>query len=192
MRGDFIYRHREELRLELHTPKNETLPIPVKHFAVMRRRRSNTDNVLDNVIPSTWTEAMDVNLSEDWTGTARFQILRTRLEGHIWVSGRPTKIQKITRQASIWPEACMQLSKNSSKKKLQIGRKKMPNCREHTATQIYEVSIDSKDYLKVNADARLQFEKGLGPAMPFIMREDSKGVDYPLSQVDHKWHVGQR
>ena len=86
----------------------------------------------------------------------------------------------------------MQLSKNSSKKKLQIGRKKMPNCRQHTATQIYEVSIDSKDYLKVIADARPKIEKDLGPAMLFIMREDSNGVDYPLSQVGHRWHVGQR
>ena len=135
---------------------------------------------------------MDVNLSEDWTGTFRSQILPTRLEGYIWVSGRPAKIQKITRPDSIWPEAWMQFSKNSSKKTLQIGPKKMPNCRQHAATQIYEVSIDSKDYLKVIGDARLKCDIGLGPAMPLIMREDSNGVDYPFSQVDHMWHVGQR
>ena len=58
--------------------------------------------------------------------------------------------------------------------------------------QIYEVPIDSKDYLKVTADARLEFEKGLGPAMFFIMSEDSIGVDYSLPQVAHMWHVGQR
>ena len=37
MRGDSIYRHREEPRLELYTPDNETLPIPLKYVAVMRR-----------------------------------------------------------------------------------------------------------------------------------------------------------
>ena len=158
MGGDFIYRHREELRLELNTPDNEALPIPLKYVAVMRRTRSTIDNVSENVIHDNWTEAMDVNLSEDWTGTTRFQILRTRLEGYIWVSGRPTKIQKITRPDSIWPQAWMQLSKDSSNN-VQIGRKSMPNCRQHTAKQIYEVSIDSKDNLKVIADARLKFGK---------------------------------
>ena len=52
--------------------------------------------------------------------------------------------------------------------------------------------MTSKDDLKVTADARLKFDKGLGLAMPFIVREDSNGVDYPFSQVHHKWHVGQR
>ena len=125
----------------------------------MRRTRSTIDNVSENVIHDIWTEAMDVNLSQDWTGTARFQSLPTRFKGYIWVSGRPTRVQKITKPDSICPEAWMQFSKNSSKKKLQIGRQKMRNFRQHTATQIFEVSIDSKDYLKVTAIARLKFDK---------------------------------
>ena len=144
MSGDSIYRHHEEPRLELYTSDNEALPVPLKYVAVMRRTRSTIDDVSENVIHDMWTEAKDVNLSEDSTGTFKFQVLRTRLEGNICVSGRPAKIQKITRPDSIWPEAWMQFSKNSSKKKLQIGRQKMPNCRQHTASQIYEVSIDDK------------------------------------------------
>ena len=159
----------------------------------MRRTRSTIDNVSENVIHDIWTEAMDVDLSNDPTGTFRFQILRTRLEGYIWVSGRPAKIQKITRPDSIWPEAWMQFSKNNSKKTCRLGGRKCQTAgstpqRKSTRYR----SMTSKDDLKVIADARLKFEKGLGPAMPFIMREDSNVVDYPLSQVDHKWHVGQR
>ena len=105
MRGDSIYRHREEPRLELCTPENEALPIPLKYVAVMRRTRSTVDNVSENVIHDIWPEAEDVNLSEDWTRTARFQILRTRFEGYIWVSGRPAKVQKITKPDSLWSKS---------------------------------------------------------------------------------------
>ena len=89
----------------------------------------------------------------------------------IYGSGRPTKIQNNYQTSQyLASNAWMQVSNISIKKKLQIGRKKMPNCKQHTATQIYEVSIDGKDYLKVIADARLKVAKGLGPAMPFMMR----------------------
>ena len=70
MSGDSIYRHREELRLELYTPDNEALPIPLKYVAVMRRTRSTIDNVSENVIHDNWTEAIDVDLSDDWTRTS--------------------------------------------------------------------------------------------------------------------------
>ena len=71
-RGDPTHRHHEDLRLDLYTPDNETLPIPLKYVAVMRRMRSTIDNVSENVIHDIWTEAMDVNLSEDWNGSMRF------------------------------------------------------------------------------------------------------------------------
>ena len=58
------------------------------------------------------TEAKGVNLLEEWTGTTRFQILRSRLlEGYKWVIERPTKIQKTTRPDSIRLEAWIPFSK---------------------------------------------------------------------------------
>ena len=71
MRGDFLHRHREEPRLELYTPDNEALPIQLKYVAVMRRTRSTVGNVSEDVIHDIRTEAMDVDLSDDWTGTMR-------------------------------------------------------------------------------------------------------------------------
>ena len=71
------------------------------------------NNVSENIINEIWTEAKGVFHSEEWTGTTRFQILRTTLpEGYKeGVNGRPSKIQKTTRPDSIWPEAWTQLSK---------------------------------------------------------------------------------
>ena len=87
----------------------------------------------EHVINDIWTRAKGVNLSEEWTGTSRFQILRTRLpEGYEWVDGRPMKIQKTTRSDSKWPEASTQLSKEQTQ--LQNGPTNVPNCKQHAAT----------------------------------------------------------
>ena len=70
----------------------------------------------ENSINDIWTEAKGVNLSEEWSGTTRFWILRTRLpEGYKWVDGRPTKIQNTTRPDRIWPEAWTQLPKEQKR-----------------------------------------------------------------------------
>ena len=94
-RDNLFYRHHEELRLELYDPDNEPFPIHLKYVVVLTQTQTSINNVSINDIR---TEAKGVNLSEEWTGILRFQILRTRLpEGYKWVNGRPTKIQETTR-----------------------------------------------------------------------------------------------
>ena len=157
MRGDSIYRHREEPKWELYTPENEALPNPLKYVAVMRRTPSTIDNVSEIVIQDILPEAKDVNLFEDWTGTARFQILRTRFEGHVWVSGRPTKIQTITRPDSICPEPGCSCPRTAAKRNCRLGCRK---CQTAGSTpqrkSTRDRSMTSKDDLKVTADARLK------------------------------------
>ena len=159
MGGEFIYQHREEPHS--YHPDDETFPIPLKYGDVMRQIQTSLNNVSQQVINDSWTDATGVNLSEEWTGTARFQIPRTRVpEGHKWVHGRPTKIQKITRPDSIWPEALIGFSKKENENILQNGQKKVPNCKQHAATgKSVRYSTVDKDYFKVIADARLKLEK---------------------------------
>ena len=108
---------------------NETLPIPLKYVNVMKQIQTSFNNVSENMINDLWTETKGVNLSEEWTGIAGFQILRARLlEGHKWCNGRPSKIQKTSR-----PDRKMAWSLNKiltvtkGKHKLQNGQKKVPN-----------------------------------------------------------------
>ena len=116
MSGEFIHRHHEELRLKFYDPDNETFPIPLKNVNVMRQTQTKKKNVSEHTINDTCFEAKGVTLAEEWTATARFQILRTRLlEGYRCVNGRPTKIQKTTRPDSIWPEAWTPLFKEQKK-----------------------------------------------------------------------------
>ena len=84
--GEFIFRHHEELRLKLYGTENETFPIPLKYVDVMRQTHTSICNVSEHIINGLCTEAKEVNLSEEWTGSTRFQILRARLlEGYKWV-----------------------------------------------------------------------------------------------------------
>ena len=117
MSGEFNYRHHEEPRLKLYDRDNETFPTPSKYVDVMRQTQTRINNVYEKIINDVWTEAKGVNLSEEWTGTARFQNLRVRLpEGFTWVNGRPTQFQKTTRPDSIWPEAWTILSMKHNEK----------------------------------------------------------------------------
>ena len=117
MSGELFYRHHEEPRLKLHDPENGTLLIPLKYVDVMRLTQTSTNNVSELLINDMWTEAKGVHLSEEWSATARFQILRTRLlEGHSLVNGRLTQVHKTTRPDSFWPEAWTHLSKKHKEK----------------------------------------------------------------------------
>ena len=61
-------------------------------------------------------ETKNVNLSEEWTGTMRFQILRTRhLGGYKWVERRPTLVEESFRRQDVWPEAWAKCSKNQER-----------------------------------------------------------------------------
>ena len=71
------------------------------------RQRDETHkktDMLDNVSHNSFTdrtEAKGFNLSEDWIGTTRLQILRTTLQGFEWDQGRPSIIHKTTRPDNI-------------------------------------------------------------------------------------------
>ena len=69
--------------VEAYDPDHKIFPIPLKYVDVMRQTQTSVNNVSENIINDLRTEAKGVNLSEERTGTARFQILRTRLlEGY--------------------------------------------------------------------------------------------------------------
>ena len=132
--GEFIYRHHEESRLKLCDPNDETFPIRVKYVDEKRQTQTSINNVSVHMINDIWTEGKGVNFSEEWCGTARFQILRTRLLEGYGVNGRLTKIQKTARPDRKWLEAWTLLSMKR-KGKLQNCEKKMSRCKQHAATE---------------------------------------------------------
>ena len=141
--------------------------IPFKYVGVMRQTQTSVHNVSEHITSDIWTEAEGVNLLEEWTGTTRFQILRTTVpEGYGWVGQWKTqKIQKTARPDSIWLEAWITHSKKQ--KENQIVEWAEENAKLQAArrnTGVYEVLTDDEDYFKVIADARLKLEQDAAPA----------------------------
>ena len=112
MSGDFIC---EVPRKKCYVPTDETILVPMKLVDVMRQLGTNINSAAEHTIDDYWTEGIDASLSEDWIGTTRFQILRTKIpEGHKCVNGRPTTIQKTTRPDKICREEWPRLSKKQT------------------------------------------------------------------------------
>ena len=114
----------------------ETFQIPLNYVDVVRKTQTSIYKVSEHVINGLWTKAKGVNLSEEWTGSARFQIPRTRLpEGYKWVVGRPTKIQQTTSQTVYCFKLGHKYQRNKKNQRLQNGQNKMSNGKQHAATQ---------------------------------------------------------
>ena len=146
--------------MKLHDPDDETCTTPSKDVDVMRQTHTSIDNVSENHVNGLWTEAKDVNLSEEWTGTARSHILRARLsEGYMWVNGRPSKITDHQTRQLLASSLDMIFVRHKKKNKLQNGQKKSAKLQTaRRKREIYEVLTEDKDYFKVIADARLKLE----------------------------------
>ena len=60
----FIYRHHNEPRDQLHVPKEETFPIPLKHIDVTRSNHTDLDVAQENRIDDYWNVDANRSLSE--------------------------------------------------------------------------------------------------------------------------------
>ena len=105
MTGDFIYGHHEVHRSLLYVPYETTLPSPMKYVHVMRQTKTSIDNASEHTPNDSWIAESEVLLSEEWTDTKRFQILRIKLpEGYTWVNDPPTTVHTTTPPDTIWSE----------------------------------------------------------------------------------------
>ena len=129
----------------MRTRREDISSTVLKDSDVVRQTKTDIDHVSERTINDIVTEDKNISLSKEWNRTMRIQILRTRRpEGYKWVEGRPTKVPQVDppRQhlAGSMDEAVQE-----TERKLQIGKKSMPNCKH-------------KDHLKVIANARLTLE----------------------------------
>ena len=72
MSGNFIYHHHVEPRVKLHSPREESFPIPLKYIDVSRTTHTNLDVVTRD-------------LSDPWTGFTQITLLEEKPpEGYTW------------------------------------------------------------------------------------------------------------
>ena len=89
MSGNFIYRHHVEPRVKLCSPREESLPIPLKYIDVSRTTHTNLDVKQEKRIDDYWNIAGPRDLSDYWTGFTQFILLEEKPpNGYMWSGGR--------------------------------------------------------------------------------------------------------
>ena len=98
MLGSFIYRHHDEPRVKLYSPKEESFPIPLKYIDVSRTTRTNLDVKQERRIDDYWNIDGSRDVSDPWTGFTQFTLLEEKPpNGYMWSWGRLTRKQLTSR-----------------------------------------------------------------------------------------------
>ena len=85
MSGSFIYRHHVEPRVKLHSPREESFPIPLKCIDVSRVTCTNLDVQQEKRIDDYWNIDGSRDLSDPWIGFTRFTLLEEKPpDGYMW------------------------------------------------------------------------------------------------------------
>ena len=92
MSGNFIYRHHVEPRVKLHSPREESFPIPLKYIDVTRTTHTNLHVKQEKRIDDYWNIDGSRDLSDPWTGFTKFTLLDAKApDGYMWSGGRLTR-----------------------------------------------------------------------------------------------------
>ena len=120
MSGNFIYRHHVEPRVKLHSPRDESCPIPLKYIDFSRTTHTNLDVKQEKRIDDYWNIDGSRDLSDYWTGFTQFTFLEEKpLDGYMWSRERITRKQLTSRPDHLWPEVWKTLGRNAKLKEKQ-------------------------------------------------------------------------
>ena len=159
MSGSFINRHHVEPRVKLHSPREESFPIPLKYIDVSRTTHTNLDVKQEKRIDDYWNIDGSRDLSDPWTGFTQFTLLEEKApDGFLW-SGRPDHL---------WPELWKSMGKHAKLKERQKWSEEklhLENARKLRGIYFIDPRIrNSKETIK---NARKKLATSVAPAMPF-------------------------
>ena len=160
MSGNFICRHHVEPRVKLHSPREESFPIPLKYIDVTRTTHTNLDVKQEKRIDDYWNIDGSRDLSDPWTGFTQF----TLLEGK---PPRLTRKQLTSRPDHLWSELWKSMGKHAKlkeKQKWSNDKLHLENARKLRG--IYFIDPEDKEFKETIKNARKKLETSVGPAMP--------------------------
>ena len=98
MSGNFTYGHHVEPRDKLHSPREESCPIPLKYIDVSRSTHTNLDVMKERLIDDYWNIDGSRDLFDSWTGFTQFTLLEEKPpDGCTWSGWRLTRKQLTSR-----------------------------------------------------------------------------------------------
>ena len=112
MSGNFENRHHVEPRVKLHSPREESFPIPPKYIDGSRTTHTNMDVKQERRIDDYWNIDGSRDLSDSGTGFTQFTLLEEKPpEGCMWSGRRLTRKQLTSRPDHLWPEVWSEIGK---------------------------------------------------------------------------------
>ena len=179
MSGNFIYRHHVEPRVKLYSPREESLPIPLKYIDVSRTTRTNLDVMQERRIDDYWNIDGSRDLSGSWTGFTQFALLKEKPpDGCLWSGERLTRRQLTSRPDHLWPEIWKTMGRNAElkeKQKWSNEKPKLDNARRLRG--ICFIDLEDKEFKETVKNARKKLETPMAPAMPCKISKKSKHGD---------------
>ena len=157
-------------RVQLHVPKEESFPIPLKHIDVTRTTHTNLNVLQEKRINGHWNVDMDRTSADSWTGFMKFTLSEKLPPGFQWSGGRLTKIQATTRPRYLLPEIWIGVSEAAKKKEKQewaMEKPKLDNARKLRG--IYFIAPEDGEFQETSKNARKNLETPLEAAMPCKM-----------------------
>ena len=79
IQDDFIHRHYNEPRVQLHVPKEESFPIPLKYIDVARSSHSDLAVIQEKRIDDYWNVDANRRSSDSWSGYTKLTLLKEKL-----------------------------------------------------------------------------------------------------------------
>ena len=117
MSGSFMYRHHVEPRVNRHSPREESFPIPLRYIDVSRTTHTNLDVKQEKRIDDYWNIDGSRDLSDPWTGFTQLILLKEKPpDGYMWSGERLTRA---SRPDHIWPELWKKMGKHAKLKEKQ-------------------------------------------------------------------------
>ena len=140
MSGSLIYRHHVEPRVKLYSPREESLPIPLKYIDVSRTTHTNLDVKQEKSIDDDWNNDGSRDLSDPWTGFTQFTLLEEKLpDGY--------RKQLTSRPDHLWPELWKSMGKHAKlKEKQKWSNEKLHLENARKLRGIYFIDPENKEF----------------------------------------------
>ena len=166
MSGSFIYCHHVEPRVKLYSPREESLPIPLKYIDVSRITHTTLDVKQEKRIDDYRNIDGSRDLSDPWTGFAQFTLLEEKApDGLIWSRGRLTRKQLISRPDHLRPELWKSTGKHAKlKEKQKWSHEKLHLESARKLRGIYFIDPEDKEFKETIMNARKKLETSVAPA----------------------------
>ena len=117
MSGNFIFRHHVEPMVKLYSPREESLPIPLKYIDVSRTTHTNLDVKQEKRIDDHRNADGPRDPPDPWTGPTQFTLLEEKPpDGKMWSGRTLTRKQLTSRPDHSWPEIWKTMGKNAKLK----------------------------------------------------------------------------